>query len=84
MVDTLALVPYAITDLRTEIEEPSAYIAAEIQVHQNGQFHVVQVPVGVSGTGVVRRPAAVLIVQLHLKMAVFVSGVAENETSVAA
>ena len=41
--DRAALVPYAISDLRTEVEDPAASFRTEIEVHQDRELDVVQV-----------------------------------------
>ena len=84
MVDGVAFVPYAITDLGTEIEYPSAYIATEIKMHQYRQLYIMQVVIGVCNGIISGSPAAVHVVQLHLKMAVFMPGQTEHQTAVAA
>ena len=77
--DSAALVFDAITDLRTEIQEPTAYRATEVNIHQYRQLDIMQV-IGRSALF----PATVLIVQFHLEMAELMSGVAEDEAAVTA
>ena len=84
MINRTALIPYAIPDLRTQIEEPPAYLAAEIEVHQDRQLDVMQIVVGVSDRLVAMRPSAVHVVQLHLEMTVFMPCKAEHQPCISA
>ena len=80
--DGAALVPDAVADLRTEVEDPPASFGTEIEVHQDRELDVVQVVERLALGVVIDRPSAVHVVQLHLEMAVFMSRKTERDTSV--
>jgi len=82
--DSTALIPDAISDLRTEVKDPAASFRTEIEVHQDRELDVVQVVERLTVGVVIDRPSAVHVVQLHLEMTVFMSRKTEGYTTVAA
>lgn len=70
-----------ITYLRAEVEEPSPLFATEIKMHQERQFHIMEAA-AVPCVFCFLCPSAMNVVELHLQGAVFMSRVAEDQTTV--
>ena len=80
----VALVRDAITDLRTEVEEPTAFFTAEIQVHHERDLDIMEIAAVTADGVVMLRPSAMQVVEFDLQGAVLMSRVAEHQPAVAA
>ena len=77
----------AIAYLRTEVKEPAPLAFAEIQVHQEGYFQVMQLPrispaVGHIRCGYLLPPTALEVVEFYLQTKILMFGISEDESAV--